>query len=246
MFKVASHFPVKMGFWSFCVCFVASKLQRLLKMLSLQIFWPFCMCALERLPVGVGRGGKKINQSLSKIRRWRASALLGPKGNPNPTGVFDNLSRNYYRETFCCWEQASVSGRSWRVSKEFVCPLIITVNRVCAFLLRFTTLLTEARGGPRANQEPLATSTLRHVFPLLCHAPGKRWKASGGLFFHGECYIFSFFSPKYYKTLSDFIYLFIGRKARHFRVLFFLSSCNWVFFTHFLIDGISKCEYVPL
>lgn len=51
------HFPVKMGFWSFCVCFVASKLQRLLKMLSLQIFLLFCMCALERLPVGVG--GKK-------------------------------------------------------------------------------------------------------------------------------------------------------------------------------------------
>lgn len=58
-FKVTTHFPVKMGFWSFCVCFVASKLQRLLKMLSLQIFLLFCMCALEKLPVGVGE--KKIN-----------------------------------------------------------------------------------------------------------------------------------------------------------------------------------------
>lgn len=89
-------------------------------------------------------------------------------------GIFDSLSCNYYRETFCCWEPASVSGRSWRVSKEFVCPFIITVNKFCAFLLHLMTLLTEEQGGPLVNQEPLASSTLTHVSPLLRHAPGER------------------------------------------------------------------------
>lgn len=170
-------------------------------------------------------------------------SAAGSQGNPNLTGIFDSFSCNYYRETFCYWEQRSVSGRSWRVSKEFVCPFIITVNRFCAFLLYLMTLLTKEQGGPWANQEPLASSTLMHVSPLLRHALGERWMASGGLFFMGGVTSFHF---SHQISMNQFLKFFLIGKLGILEHLFFFffPSCDCVFFTIFLIHGISKCEYV--